>query len=39
MFQARPLFGWGYGNFDRYDREFQGRAADLVNSGKRLHSQ
>ncbi len=34
MFQARPLFGWGYGNFDRYDREFQGRVADLVNPEK-----
>ncbi len=34
MFQAKPLFGWGYSNFDRYDREFQGRVADLVNPEK-----
>ncbi len=33
--EARPLFGWGYGNFGRYDHsEFQGRVADLVNSEK-----
>jgi O-antigen ligase len=23
MFQEKPLFGWGYNNFDRYDRQFQ----------------
>ncbi len=23
MFQAKPVFGWGYGNFDRFDRQFQ----------------
>jgi O-antigen ligase len=34
MFEAKPLLGWGYGNFDRYDREFQGRVADLVNPEK-----
>lgn len=27
MFQAKPLFGWGYTNFDRYDRQFQERVA------------
>ncbi len=31
MFAARPAFGWGYGNFDDYDRQFQGRVGDLVN--------
>jgi len=30
MFQAKPLFGWGYTNFDEYDRQFQGRVGDLV---------
>ena len=30
MFQERPLLGWGYGNFDRYDRQFQGAVGDLV---------
>jgi O-antigen ligase len=34
MFLAKPLFGWGYGNFDEYDREFQGRVLDLVNPAK-----
>jgi len=34
MFEARPVVGWGYGNFDRYDRQFQGRVADLVNPAK-----
>jgi O-antigen ligase len=23
MFQAKPFLGWGYGNFDRFDRQFQ----------------
>jgi O-antigen ligase len=31
MFEQKPIFGWGYGNFDRYDRQFQGRFGDLVN--------
>jgi O-antigen ligase len=34
MFMAKPLFGWGYSNFDRYDREFQARVGDLVNAAK-----
>jgi O-antigen ligase len=34
MFLARPIFGWGFSNFDRYDREFQGRVGDLVNPEK-----
>jgi O-antigen ligase len=34
MFAAKPVFGWGYGNFDEYDRQFQGRVADLVNAEK-----
>ncbi len=34
MFEAKPLWGWGYGNFDFYDRQFQGRVADLVNAAK-----
>jgi O-antigen ligase len=24
MFEAKPLMGWGYENFDRFDRRFQG---------------
>ena len=34
MLEAKPLFGWGYDNFDRYDRQFQGRVGDLVNAEK-----
>jgi O-antigen ligase len=30
MFKAKPALGWGYGNFDLYDRQFQGRVGDLV---------
>jgi O-antigen ligase len=30
MFEEKPLFGWGYGNFDLYDRQFQERVGDLV---------
>jgi O-antigen ligase len=30
MFQAKPLLGWGYENFDRYDRQFQSAVGGLV---------
>jgi O-antigen ligase len=30
MFEARPVTGFGYENFDRVDRPFQGRVGDLV---------
>lgn len=29
MFEAKPLTGWGYGNFDTYDRQFQSSVSDL----------
>ncbi len=29
MFEAKPIAGWGYGNFDQYDFQFQGSVADL----------
>ncbi|GIU87375.1 MAG: hypothetical protein KatS3mg009_1890 [Acidimicrobiia bacterium] len=29
MFEAKPLTGWGYGNFDRYDRQFQRPVGNL----------
>ncbi len=29
MFEAKPIVGWGFGNFDRYDIQFQGSVADL----------
>jgi O-antigen ligase len=34
MFEAEPLLGWGYGNFDRYSRPFQGRVGDVVSPEK-----
>lgn len=34
MFEAKPLFGWGYESFDRFDRRFQGTVANLVYPGK-----
>jgi O-antigen ligase len=30
MFEAKPLFGFGYDNFDRYDREYQRNIGELV---------
>jgi len=30
MFGAKPLTGWGYENFDKYDFRFQSRVGDLV---------
>ena len=30
MFQEKPLTGWGYGNFDLYDYQFQGQFGELV---------
>jgi len=30
MFEARPVTGFGYGNFDQFDREFQGRVGNFV---------
>jgi O-antigen ligase len=32
MFAAKPVFGWGFGNFDKYDRQFQARVGDIVNA-------
>lgn len=34
MFEAKPLFGWGYQNFELYDRRFQERVFDLANDNK-----
>jgi O-antigen ligase len=30
MFQARPLMGWGYENFNKYDQQFQSAVGGLV---------
>jgi O-antigen ligase len=30
MFEAKPLFGWGYGGFDRFDRQFQRPVGNVV---------
>jgi O-antigen ligase len=29
MVAAKPLFGWGYGNYDRYDNQFKERVGDI----------
>jgi O-antigen ligase len=29
MFEAKPVVGWGYGNFDRFDRQFQRPVGNL----------
>lgn len=29
MFAEKPVSGWGYGNFDRFDRQFQSSVGDL----------
>lgn len=29
MIDAKPLFGWGFGNYDEYDRRFQERVGDV----------
>jgi O-antigen ligase len=29
MIKARPLFGWGFHNYDRYDRDFQSRVGNI----------
>jgi len=34
MFEAKPFIGWGYGNFDRFDRQFQERVGDLISPTK-----
>lgn len=34
MFQARPILGWGYENFNEYDFQFYSRVGDLVNPEK-----
>ena len=38
MFEQKPVFGWGYDNFDRYDRQFQSRFGDLVNPDEKDHT-
>jgi O-antigen ligase len=30
MFEARPIFGFGYNNFDNFDRQFQDRVGDVA---------
>jgi O-antigen ligase len=34
MFNREPAVGWGYQNFDRYSRPFQGQVGDLVGAAK-----
>jgi O-antigen ligase len=34
MIKAKPLFGWGYGNYDLFDRLFRTRVADIPARGE-----
>ena len=34
MFEDKPVTGWGYDNFDRFDRSYQGRVGNLVYADK-----
>lgn len=34
MFEQKPLFGWGYENFDKYDYQFQRRVGNLISPDK-----
>lgn len=34
MFEEKPILGWGYGNFDHFDRLFQERVSGLINAVK-----
>ena len=38
MFEEKPLMGWGYDNFDRYDRRYQARFGQLVNPDEKDHT-
>ena len=38
MFEARPILGWGYGNFDLIAPQFQGQIDIGVNGDDRLHA-
>jgi O-antigen ligase len=38
MFQEKPLTGWGYGNFDVYDRRYQWRVEGFPANNKDLSS-
>jgi O-antigen ligase len=38
MFQSKPFFGWGYGNFDRYDRQFQPLTVANISGDNKDHA-
>jgi O-antigen ligase len=38
MFQIKPVFGWGYGNFDRFDRQFQSPTVGSVAGDNKDHA-
>ncbi len=38
MFQEKPFLGWGYGNFDRYDRQFQPLTVGNVSGDNKDHA-
>jgi O-antigen ligase len=38
MFQAKPFLGWGYGNFDRFDRQFQPSTVANISGDNKDHA-
>ena len=38
MFGEKPVFGWGYDNFDRFDRKYQSRVGEIVNPDEKDHT-
>ena len=38
MFQAKPFLGWGYGNFDRFDRQFQNPPVANISGDNKDHA-
>jgi len=38
MFLAKPLFGWGYGNFDLFDRQFYDNTVGTFTADNKDHS-
>lgn len=38
MFVSKPIFGWGYGNFDLYDRQFYDNTVGAFTADNRDHA-
>lgn len=38
MFSSKPVFGWGYGNFDRFDRQFYDNTVGSFTADNKDHA-